>query len=59
MRMLRWADKTRSCEKCRHLERNQEKDITDGGKWQVKLRQIKAEMARPGETGYGKKQDDI
>ena len=27
--------------------------------WKAKARQTKAEMARPGDRGYGKKSDDI
>ena len=35
-----------------------EKDITDDSRWKAKSRQTKAEMARPGERGYGQKPDD-
>ena len=35
-----------------------EKDIADDARWKAKSRQTKAEMARPGERGYGQKPDD-
>ena len=33
------------------------KDLTDDSRWKAKSRQTKADMARPGESGYGQKPD--
>ena len=35
-----------------------QKDISDGSKLKAKSRQTKAEMARPGDGGYGQKPVD-
>ena len=40
------------------MKEGRKEDITDDSRWKAKSRQTKAEMARPGERGYGQKPDD-